>query len=251
MIRSLQELNDRPVRGEDEEIGQVDGFYFDDYSWAVRYIVIQTGEWLNQRRVIVSVHSLEQPGDEAQSLKIKLTRQIMRNSPDIDLHKPVSRQQEIDLHEYYRWPFYWASSGAATGMGPGNLASVPMMEMAQDLARDEQETGTNPNLRSFQEVHGYGIQARDGAIGEVEDFLIEDKAWNILYMVVDTGSWLPGRKVLVSPQWVQQVEWSQRRVDVDLSRETIKKSPEYVPEMTPSREYEEKLYKHYGKERYW
>jgi hypothetical protein len=73
----------------------------------------------------------------------------------------------------------------------------------------------------------FSIHARDGSIGKVVDLLVEDEGWRIYFLIVDTGSWLPGRKVLVSPSWIQNVDWSASHVDIDLNKETIRNSPEY------------------------
>jgi hypothetical protein len=115
--------------------------------------------------------------------------------------------------------------------------------------RDEQES--DPHLRSTREVIGYHIQARDGEIGHVEDLIVEDEIWFIRYLVIDTRNWLPGRKVLVAPAWAEQVNWVERRVYLDLSRETVKNSPEFDPSMPVNREYEVRLYDYYGRPKYW
>jgi hypothetical protein len=76
---------------------------------------------------------------------------------------------------------------------------------------------------------GYTIQARDGALGHVEDFIVDDESWALRYMVVDTRNWWPGKHVLVPPQWIESVRWPQSSVVVDLLRETIKAGAEYDP----------------------
>jgi hypothetical protein len=97
----------------------------------------------------------------------------------------------------------------------------------------EMETGQQPEgdpyLRSAREVTGYAIQARDGDLGHVEDFIVDDESWALRYMVVDTRNWWPGKHVLVPPQWIESVCWPQSSVVVGLLRETIKKCAEYDP----------------------
>jgi hypothetical protein len=68
---------------------------------------------------------------------------------------------------------------------------------------------------------------------------------------VDPRKWLPGKKVLVSPQWIEKVEWSDRKVYVDLPEETIKNSPEFDPSSSVNRDYENRLYDYYGRRKYW
>lgn len=109
----------------------------------------------------------------------------------------------------------------------------------------------DPHLRSAREVIGYHIQAKNGDIGHVEDFIVDDEAWAIRYMVVDTQNWLPGKKVLVAPVWIESIHWAEAKVRVTLTRAKIKKSPEFDPAAPVNREYEDRLYDFYGRPKYW
>ncbi len=79
----------------------------------------------------------------------------------------------------------------------------------------------------MKDVTGYSIQKTDGEIGHVDDFIVDDDAWTIRYMVIDTGTWLPGKKILVAPRWIATVDWKNSNVYVNLSREAIKSGPEF------------------------
>ncbi|MDX1523125.1 MAG: PRC-barrel domain containing protein, partial [Anaerolineae bacterium] len=78
-----------------------------------------------------------------------------------------------------------------------------------------------------------------------------DETWVIQYMVVDTRNWLPGKKVLIAPAWIDEINWPDAKVHINLSRETIKNSPEYDPETSLDRSYEEELYDYYDRQKYW
>ncbi|MBK9166200.1 MAG: PRC-barrel domain-containing protein [Bryobacterales bacterium] len=121
----------------------------------------------------------------------------------------------------------------------------------QTLRTEGVETHGDPHLRSVREVSGYRIRAADGEIGRVADFIVDTDGWAIRYLVVDTRNWLPGRKVLVAPRWVQSIDWGDRLVHVRLHREDIKNSPEFDPNEPVNREYEARLYDYYGRPRYW
>jgi hypothetical protein len=69
--------------------------------------------------------------------------------------------------------------------------------------------------------------------------------------VVDTRNWWPGKKVLISPRWIERVSWNESKVFVNLSREKIKQSPEYTQGSLPTREYEAQLHRHYNHQAYW
>ena len=250
MLRSVKDLRGYTVRATDGDIGETHEFYFDDLGWAIRYLVVDTGSWLSGRRVLLSTVSLGQPKWEKRIFPVLLTKEQVEHSPDIATDKPVSRQMEEELFSYYGWsPYWWGRDMPA--------ASVGALAVAQMIAGTEEEkSGTergeaDPHLRSTREVMGYHIQARDGEVGHVEDFIADDETWIICYMVVDTQKWLSGRKVLVAPAWAEKVSWADRKVHLDLSRETIRNSPEFDPSLPVNREYEVRLYDYYGRPKYW
>jgi hypothetical protein len=232
MLRSLSEVIGYHILATDGIIGNADEFYFDDQMWKVRYLVVSTGSWLSERRVLISPAALDKPNWTYRTLSVKLTKEQVEHSPDVDLAKPVSRQQETKLRDYYQWPIYWGGLGSLL-IHPGEVED--QMELPE------------PHLRSSNEVTGYHIQARDGQVGHVEDFILNDENWLIQFMVVDTRNWLPGKKVLVSPQQIEQVDWARRQVQVDLPREMIKNSLEYDPAQPVNRELAKREYDFLGR----
>ena len=102
-----------------------------------------------------------------------------------------------------------------TGRGPISGARIPIPiwvragpECRGPRARAALELGgkerDDPHLRSSRAVTGYHIQATDGDLGHVEDFIVDDHSWTIRYMVLDTTNWWPGKKVLVAPDWIER-----------------------------------------------
>ncbi len=248
---SARELGKCNIEASDGKIGSVDDLFFDDEYWTIRYVVVDTGSWLRPgRRVLVSPHSIEDLNVEERLLKLRLSKQSIENGPEVDADKPVSRRMEEKLARYYNWPLYWL---------PGSLGLVMMPETAAGdeqaaKARREADTGTpagDPNLRSVNEVSGYRIDAKDGDVGKVHDLVISDDHWLIPYVVVDTGTWLPGRKVLISPRWAENIDWTERAFEVGLTKRRIETSPEFDTIRTMERSYEEKLHGHYGFQKYW
>src|SRR5690606_17598712 len=186
---------------------------------------VVTGEWLFGRRLLVVPSAAERADSERREFPVALSLEQVRNSPDIVTDKPVSRQQEESLHGYYGWPGYWVMPAADAippydGDRGGDLETGTRAELEERVER-EAERGDS-HLRSAQEVSGYYIGARDGEIGHVDDFLIDEKGWSIRYLVVDTRNWLPGKRVIISPDWVLRVDWSERRVNLDLTQEQIR-----------------------------
>jgi hypothetical protein len=253
MLRSIKELKNYTLQAKDGEIGQVVDVYFDDDQWTVRYLVVDTGKWLPGRRVLINRLVLGQPDWKSHAFPVDLTKNQVKNSPDIDLAQPVSRQAEMDLAQHYQWPLYWSIPGGVmyyTGIPPAEEILKPEDSQEATAATDEQ-TIDDPHLRSLAEVLGYYIQAQDGEIGHVEDFIVDDEVWVIRYLVTDTKNWWPGKKVLVSPHWIEAFDWQKKHVEINLHRETIKNSPEYDPAMPVNREYEIQLYDYYGRPKYW
>lgn len=247
MLRNLNRLRSFGVQATDGEIGRVHDVYFDDHSWTIRYFVVKTGSWLHSRKVLISPSSIDHAQWPDQLLAVKLTREQVASSPDYDSEKPVSRQRELEIVQYFGWPAYWDAPYA--GHVPMGITPV-LGAQAQGVAT-ESPSKYDPRLRSAHEVGGYRIHALDGNIGHVEDFLVEDSIWVIRYLVADTRNWRPGKWVLVSPTWVTDIRWEERRVHMDLAREVIKDAPEYDPSQLVARQYEEKLFEYYDKAKYW
>jgi PRC-barrel domain len=251
MLTNATHLKGLGIRATDGDLGTVDQFYFDDETWAIRYLTVETGGWLGGRAVLISPISIVQTDWQAKRLDVALTKKQVENSPDIDTHKPVSRQHEAAYLGYYGYPYYWGGAylwGAAVLPMGLIVPTTPSKEATPDTIRTE---STDSHLRSSEGVTGYDIEAIDGEIGHVDGFLVDDETWAIRYIEVATRNWWPGKTVLVSPAWIERVSWEESRVYIGLSREAIKGAPEYVESVAIARDYEHRLYLHYGRPPYW
>jgi hypothetical protein len=226
MLRSIKQLYGDKLGASDGEIGHVKDFYFDDRSWAVRYVVADTGSWLPGRQVLISPHSLGRLVQAGTILRVKLTRAQIENSPPIESHKPVSRQYEEEYHRYYGWPYYWQGD-ALWGM-----SSVPMMEVPLNLRPAKlASTGDTPSkesaahLRSAKAVNGYHLRASDGEIGHICDFMMDDQNWAIGQLVIKTGHRLSGREVQIPVNKVERISYEESTVYVNLTGEGVEESP--------------------------
>lgn len=221
MLRSMTDLNGYAIGASDGTIGHVRDCYFDDESWIVPYLVVDTGAWLTSRKVLIPPRSVGQLDWEQKLLPVSITREQVRNSPFIDAERPVSRQHERLLLAYYGYACYWSSAG----MREPDAYSGPLAQGAH--------VGTH--LRSCRAVAGYRIMATDGEIGHMESLLIEEQSWTIGYMVVKTGPWRGGYQVLIAPRWIRDVSWPDSTVTVDLTRQTVREAPSYDPATYPDR----------------
>ena len=245
MLTIAETLKGYKLRSLDGEIGKVKEFYFDDQYWAIRYLVADTGNWLKGRQVLISPYALGAANKEAQYITVDLTQKQIEDSPALNTDKPVSRQFEESYYRYYGWPVYWVGSSV------WGASAYIVRDSEQRMVFSQGGKTWDPHLRSTHDVGGHHIQAADGEIGHVEDFVIDDGAWAIRYLIIDTQNWWPGRKVLISPQWIERISWDESKVFINLSCETIKHSPEYTEETMLTREYEAKLLGHYNRQGYW
>jgi hypothetical protein len=147
----------------------------------------------------------------SERIRVDLTKEQIENSPGVDAAKTVSRQHEVALAEYYAWPPYW--------LGPLQpLYGSPQMVL-------EREQG-DPHLRSAAELRSYHVHADDGDLGHIDDYAIDDHDWQIRSLILDTGYWLPGRKVPIPLTAVRHINWEDSRVYVNLTRDEIRSTPD-------------------------
>jgi hypothetical protein len=260
MLWSLERLRDFALHATDGTIGSVRDAMFDDGDWTVRYLVVDAGPWLFDRRVLIGREALGRPDMERREIRVDLTRRKVQDAPEQGDAPTFGRLQEERLRGHYGWPAYWGAGMAGMAAMPGALPIAPGIPAAgaapSPPARDSgpgaaSDAPEGPALHSVREIEGYGLQASDGGIGTVADALIDGADWRLRYWVVDTGTWLPGRKVVVAREWVTAVDWAARRLEVDVTRERVEKSPPLEDVGDLARSYEETLYGWYGRAPYW
>jgi hypothetical protein len=249
MLTNAENLKGLVVHATDGEMGRVDDFYFDYESWAVRYLVVETGGWFGGKRVLISPYSVLHTDWKAGRLDLSLTKKQIENSPDMDAAKPVTRQQEAAYLSYYEYPYYWGGPylwGQAFAPTPALLTNA-----AGPLSERILIESAESHLRGSEAGTEYDIEAADGEIGHVDSFILDDRSWAIRYIEVATRNWWPGKKVLFSPAWIERISWRNSRFFVGLTREAISSAPEYSGSTEITREYEHALYHHYGRPPYW
>lgn len=247
-MNTASHLEDFSMHALDGEIGSVQEFYFDDVTWAIRYLVVHTGGWLSGRLVLISPAFLQHLDWDGRQIHVALTKKQIENSPDINTQKPVSRQHEAAYMDYYGYPYYWTGSYLwGTGPFPPDLAEAARI----GAQRAATEQSGDSHLRSTKEVKGYHIHSADGEIGHIEDFIVDPDDWSIRYLDVSTRNWLPGKHVLIAPEWIEKVSWIDSEVSVNLLREIIQNAPQYLESHPMTRAYERQLHEYYGRPPYW
>ena len=256
MLLAGSALKNYTIAASDGGIGTVSDFLFDDTTWKMRWLVVDTGNWLPGRKVLLHPSAIGRADYGEQALPVDLTKAQVKDSPTIAQDEPVSLQMQDDLYGYYGWDPLWGGSSLFGGYRDTlgmPLAGMPFggqaatMGPRDDMLLDERHRHDgDPHLRSMAAVTGYHVQATDGAIGHVEDFLIDDETWFTRYLVVDTKNWWFGQQVLLSPHAMQSISWSEHQVSTGLSRDQVKGSPPWNPAQIINREYENRLHGYYG-----
>jgi hypothetical protein len=258
MLNSLAKYHGADVIAVDGEVGMVARFLVDLNQWVVRYIVVNTGNWLAGHEVLISPWSLAAGTKTGPDITLSLSRDQVKNSPAYDATQALTREHEHALLGYYGYPLYWsgpmlwgpvpaAAAGAAPDVLSGRAEGVEPPIGTTSALMDSDVSG----LADTREVFGTHLQAADGEIGHVDDFLVEPDTWRIRYLIVDTNNWWIGKHVLIAPEWIEQFEWPDHRLHVSVDRASIQEAPEYDANSVLSRDDEVALYRHYRRGPYW
>jgi hypothetical protein len=251
MKRSLNSLINYTMRATDGDIGEVKEFYYDDQTWTIRYLILETGNWLFGRKVLISPEALIKTDAINNAFYVNITREQVKTSPDIDTDKPLYRQQEVKLFEHYPWNSYWGGSLLGMGYGTPGMIAPMAVSVHQTMQAEKNENGTEPegdtHLRSTRKTMDFKIHAADGEIGSFEDLIVDDVSWKIESLVVDVSKWISDKKVLISPNAINQIKLRTENVIVNLTVEELQNSPDYNPNDPVNHVMEENLRDYYGR----
>lgn len=261
MLKNYHKIKNSSINAIDGHLGKLDDFLFDDQSWAIRYMVVQIGAFMTKEKKLLSPAALISLGPLGFNVNIS-TDQI-RNSPDINTAKPISRQKEEELHSYYNWGYYWNypmytnvfGSPLYTGFGtyphPNALHSDKEIAERQSRMHERAIESEKTHLRSANEVINYSVVARGVEIGTLNDLLLENEHWAFRYSIIDTGKFLPGRKIPLASHWAERIEWEMQSIYFDIDSTIIENGPQYDNGMLINRDFETRLYDYYRKPYYW
>ncbi|WP_416149261.1 PRC-barrel domain-containing protein [Salipaludibacillus sp. HK11] len=242
MLLHYSWLTSYTVFGNDGAFGQVEDVYFDEEMWTVRYIVIKTGATFLSAKLFVSPVSIDKIDHVNETIRLSISKDEAKKAPDFG-EEPVSRKREHDFSLYYRMNPYWIGSGV---WGSANTAR----EMSQQEVQVTEETmeDDNPRVHEARHVTRYELAVNDGTFGKIDDLLVDESSFRINYFIADTKKWLPGgKKVLISPQWIKEIEWAAARIRIDVTRDQLESAPEYRRDLDITDERESYLWLHYRK----
>jgi hypothetical protein len=232
MLQNIKNLYGEKLLASDGEIGHVQDFYFDDQNWAVRYVIADTGSWLAGKQVLLSPHAFGPPQEGGKLLQVNLTRKQIEESPSIESHQPVSRQYEEEYHRHYGWPCYWEGGGL---WGP---RALPILETEaeppagkSDRTSGLQPEGADTHLRSTLALDGYRLEASDGKIGHVSDYMMDPGSWEIRRLVIKIGHWLGGKEVEIATTKIDRISYDESAVFVNMTGKNVEQSPAHPSAM--------------------
>ncbi len=253
MLHRMDELIGLRIAASDGEVGTLHDLFFDNRRWAIRYLVVEAGNWLEARKVLISPLAIESVDWNGGAVGVRLTRQQVRGSPDIDTRRPLSRQDEISYFNYYGYPDYM-SGPLLWGLTPypvipDKASTAPTMQAIAEQAAAHQPCESR--LCSAADACGWQLHGNDQSIGQLEDFIIESGSWALRYLIVEASNWRNGRQVIVPVQWISRLDQDDSQVHVDVLSDDIRAAPEYDLAIKMSRDYEIQLFGHYRRPGYW
>lgn len=235
MATKFSTLKGQGIQAADGEIGKAKDLLFDDRTWRVRYVVVDTGDWLIGRKVLVSPSSFSLlPHEEDGPLKTELTKAQIEDCPPLDSNKPVSRQYESRLHKYYGLAPYWRLAGTIAYPYPDAPfsrfgGSYTLSHADWSIHEASRRDGFDGHLRSLNEVTGYKIGTKDDEeFGEVADAIIEGQDWLVIDLILNSHKWLPGGKEFVcSPMFVNKIDEFSKILYLEQTKQILLDSPNF------------------------
>ena len=213
MQLSINSLLGFSVYASDGEVGKIEETYFDDRNWMIRYLVVQTGQWLSGRKVLISPLAFDRSKWKGGTFPVNLTKKQILNSPDVDTGRPLSLQHTKSLNEYYRWqPFIDNGFYAPVHCDQPDLTEKPSVNFSST---------DNIHLRSTRDTRGFRIYAKDGEVGFVSGFIVEDESWKIIYLLVVAKNIFGDQKILISVQDIMKIKWNESKIYLDISVKAV------------------------------
>lgn len=231
MLRTIEDLQRYDLQASDGAVGRVHDLFFDDTSWAIRYLVVKTGTWLLHQDLLISPFGTGLPDWQRKILTLAWTRDEVRRDPDHCNVRRVARQLRTGYIGPPGMPYQKA--------GPGSWSMIDRFDASPALARRaaRADPRTSPaaqgppqaHLHSCNTVNRCVVRARDGVIGPVRGMLVEEETWMVRFLIVDAAPDGPGRQVLIAPPWILEVDWPEASIRVDLTRAQVAESATYQP----------------------
>ncbi len=246
------------MRAQDGEIGSIDDFYFLSDSLSVRYFIGDTRKWFFGGKVLLSPELFTNVHIEDESISVNATKEQIKESPKPDEKAPISKHYEHELRSFYGLgdPLIqpnrtMLSPDIAAPLITPEKSVTNHHETVEQYEKEKYLQGDSQYLYSINEVRDYRVHSKNGEVGIVSDFLLDQESWDIRYLEIDVGGFLSKELVLLSADWITEVNWYDGTITVNVEKDLIEQAPEYNSDMILSREDEDQLHAHYYRSPYW
>jgi len=229
MLQLVSTLIGYEVESSDGSIGTVRDILFDDVTWKMRWLAIDTGDWITRRHVLIHPSAIGLVDKGGKFLQVKIARNLINGAPALKKDQAVTMQFEASLYAYFDVEPEWNSTIFGERAAPEASASHDC----------------DPHLCSFKATHGFHNEARDGSIGHMDDVVIETLDWLIHYLVVTTANWGTGARVLISPYAVEHISAAEKNIRLNLTQEQVTSSPHWDPHVLIDDSYLALIHAHY------
>jgi hypothetical protein len=207
MLTVAKQVYGASLEGSDGRAGSIYDLLFDDRTWGLRHIVVNVDRWFLGRQVLLDPACVWTAGGENRGLRVGLTKEQVRNCPDVESDLPVARREAVAAAQVLVWEAYWSAIAESSPGAEGDK-----------------------HLRSTKMLTGLHIHCTDGQLGHVVDFLIDRQSWTVREIIVDTRNWWPGKRVLIEPSLVDAIDWEKREIRLSISRDQVENRPAYGQE---------------------
>ena len=257
MLHNVSELSGAKIAAKDRDLGHAEEFYFDDESWTVRYLVVDTAPLFFGKKVLISPYAIRHIAWNERAIFLNIDSDTVKESPEIDSQLPVSREKEHLISMHYGWPPYWIGDGV-WGLGANPALTIELMREAEEKEGETPEeepqaeaAGSVNHLRSSDEVLKYSVSAEDEKVGKVDDLSFDETDWRIRYLFVKAGSPFKERTVVLSTDWIDHISWQDSMIAVDVPKSLIDEAPSLIPPQKVGREFETRLVRYFDRKGYW
>jgi len=230
-LHSVETCRASRVLAKDGEIGKVTDVYLDGQTWIIRYLVADASDWCGRRSVLIAPHVVRSLDPKGHTISVGISRERVADSPNIDSHWPISRERERAYCDYFGYSRYWERESRSPHRAVGEREHDHLAHAFRSFAHRPRSAPMpdNAGLQSYRAAHGAEVRAGDGPLGRLDDLLFDPRTWTVRQIVVAAGNWYPGERVQFEPDWICEVSWVDRYLDVELRRADLLPGTSWKP----------------------
>lgn len=212
MLRQVKDLEGFKLETRNGSIGKFSTIHFDDESWNLRYIVADIGNFLKQDRVLLLPTSIYDISFTDEIISVNLSKEDVEKSPHFDDDPPVSKQYDFLVQKYQKTSYI---------VEPWSGSVYPILLPDPKQKMDLEEEIGDKHLYCCKVVSSYSAIAKDKRDGHVEDFIFDDKTWQITHVLLDINDWMPGGKRIISVDHIDHIDSISKEIVFKLSAQEI------------------------------